>query len=83
MTIGDIKDLDRLFKLCRKHGIEEMDFQGIKFKLGPEPIKSKDVNQDEVDTDNPYSNFPDRVLTEEELAFYSAGGLPEDKGAPQ
>lgn len=81
MGITDLKDLEKLFKLCRKHGIAEMDHHGIKFKLGDPPREGSTHNADdsgEVPTDNPYANFPTGVLTPEQLMFYSAGGLPEE-----
>jgi hypothetical protein len=77
--IMDLKDLEKLFKACRKHGISEMDYQGIKFKLGDMPsVKEAGGAQEEIETDNPYSDFPDGTLTLDQLAFYSSGGMPAD-----
>lgn len=76
--ITDLKDLEKLFKACRKHGISEMDYQGIKFKLGDLPKGSVPRGTEfdnEIESDNPYSDFPDRMLTNDELAFYSSGGI--------
>ena len=73
--INDFKDLEKLFKLCRKQGIYEMDFNGIKFKVGDLPVE-KDYSTQEVA--NQLDGFPDGVLTPEQLAFYSSGGMPTD-----
>lgn len=73
--INNLKDLDALFKLCRKRGIPEMEISGIKFKVGDLPKERTGGSDDtEADSDNPYGEFPDRVLTNEELMFYSSGG---------
>lgn len=73
--ISDLKDLEKLFKACRKHGVSEMDYQGIKFKLGElQLLPGKIVDQDEIESDSPYSDFPNRPLTNEELMYYSSGG---------
>lgn len=76
--INDFKDLDKLFRVCRKHGIMEMDFQGIKFKLNEVNNDLKLVQDNLSESDNPYANFPDGELTPEQLMFYSSGGKPEE-----
>lgn len=78
MGISDLKDLEKLFKACRKYGISEMDYQGIKFKLGDLPQQVSRGTEAEVDPENPYADFPDGDLTPEQLMFYSSGGRPED-----
>lgn len=81
MVISDFKDLKKLLELCRKQGIEEMDFQGMKFKFGPLPTAAGAASDTEIESDNPYANFPDGTLSPEQLMFYSAGGRPEDDPA--
>lgn len=79
--IKDLKDLKNLLKLCRSQGVTELEFGGVRLKLGDLPIeksKQEHVDDNEIDSDNPYSNFPDGILTAEQLAFYSAGGHPDD-----
>lgn len=79
MVLSELKDLERLFKLCRKQGISEMEIQGIKFKLGEVPnVPRGTVSEVEAGTDNPYADFPDGELTPEQLMFYSSGGRPEE-----
>lgn len=86
--IADLRDLEKLFKICRRQGIVEMDYQGIKFKLGDLPREQGSVSfiEDSGDKKNPYSDFPDRELTPEELMYYSSGGElgiapPEEKAS--
>lgn len=77
--VNNLKELEKLFKLCRKQGITELDLGTIKFKVGDLPYEAgKDAEQGEMPTENPYANFPDGELTPEQLAFYSAGGDPDE-----
>jgi hypothetical protein len=80
-VIQDVKDLEKLLKLCRKQGVTELKFGNVEFKLGSLPTEKQAQLQDEIPTDNPYSNFPDGELTPEQLMFYSSGGKPEDDPA--
>jgi hypothetical protein len=80
MDVKDLKDLEKLFKLCRKQGISEMDINGIKFKLGelPSVVDPNAPTTYEETSQDPYTNFPDGMLSPEQLAFYSSGGDPAD-----
>lgn len=35
MKVNDLKDLQKLLQLCQKTGVEEMEVDGMKFKLSP------------------------------------------------
>lgn len=77
--INSFKDLQALLKLCRKQGITDFKMNGIEIKFGELPKDQGQYTQEtEVESDDPYAGFPNRILTPEELTFYSAGGLPED-----
>lgn len=78
--INDIKDLKALLKLCRSQGVDEIDLNGVKIKFGNLPREVSDTQSDYVPGElvNPYANFPSGELTPDQLAFYSAGGKPED-----
>jgi len=78
--IESLKDLERLLKLCRKQGVTEIKLRGCEFKLGDLP---QAIHTEAVEEQKTFEDFPDRVLTPEELMFYSAGGNPNDEGAPQ
>lgn len=78
--IKDLKDLQKLFKLCRNQGITDLKINGIEVKFGELPTTQRAMSDQASDEDitNPYGNFPQGELTPEQLAFYSAGGRPED-----
>ena len=76
--INNLKDLEKLLKLCRKQGVQEIDLGTIKFKLGNTPMDRTQVESDVEANTDPYANFPQDVMTPEQLAYYSAGGSPED-----
>jgi len=77
--IQNLKDLERLLKLCRKQGVTEVKLGDVELKFGDLPPESRPSrDQDLIPTDNPYADFPDGELTPEQLMFYSAGGLPQD-----
>jgi len=62
----DLKDLDKFLKICRKHGVSEINCDGLGVKFGDLPIRKDDVEQiDEIDTD---------ALTPEQLMFYATNG---------
>ena len=77
--INDLKDLQKLFKICRAQGITDFKMNGIEIKLGELPLTEKQyqeqVSQQDVTS---YGNFPQGDLTPEQLMFYSSGGKPED-----
>jgi len=78
--IQNLKDLEKLFKLCRKQGVTELDLGEVKFKLGELPYEA-DSNQKNLADDpaeDPYKDFPQGALTPEQLMFYSSGGDPKD-----
>lgn len=63
--IKELKDFEKLLKLCRKHGVMEAEVGDIKLKLREDPMTA--TLADEPDPNE---------LTEEQLMFYSAG-VPE------
>jgi hypothetical protein len=78
--IESLKDLEKLLRLCRKQGVQEIKLGSVELKLGDLPdheTRGSQV-QDLIPSDNPYANFPDGELTPEQLMFYSSGGKPED-----
>lgn len=77
--IQNLKDLEKLLKLLRKQGVQDFKMGEIALKLGDLPAEAgtAQVQEGEV-LDDPYANFPPGMLTPEQLAFYSAGGSPEN-----
>lgn len=79
--IQDLKDLEKLLKLCRKQGVTEIKLGTVEFKLKdlPESKHTSSAQEDEAPpSDNPYANFPQGELSPEQLMYYSAGGRPEN-----
>lgn len=65
MKIDNLKELDALLKVCRKHGVTIISADGLQLTIGDAPAKSKDAEgKDNIET-------PD-TLSEEELLFWSS-----------
>lgn len=75
--IDNLKDLEKLLKLCRKQGVLEINVHGVSFKLGDLPIEARAASE-AGEVIDPYANFPQGELTPEQLMFYSSGGFPEN-----
>ena len=81
----DPKVLKTLLKVLRDNGVTFYKTSELELHVSPEAIlpestrsrRQAEEAQESVETDNPYANFPDGILTEEQLMYYSAGGLPE------
>jgi hypothetical protein len=78
--VENLKDLEKFLKLIRKQGVTETSISGMSFKLGELPLKQSAAveYEEEIDIPDPLEGFPDGILTQEELAFFANGGLPED-----
>jgi hypothetical protein len=81
VTIGSLKDLDKLIKLCRQRGIQSIKVDNVELHLGDAPVKyTRQVSSTKYIADN-FGNIdenskietPDE-LTEDQLLFYSAQG---------
>ena len=74
--INSLKDLESLIKLCRKHGVTKIDCMGISFDLGEKPVKERrgQLATPGVPLEDPYKDVPNRILTEDELIYWSTGG---------
>ena len=74
--IKDLKDLEKLLKLCRKQGVLELDLAGsVSFKLGDLPQPRQDQSQEEA---NSLADFPTDELSPEQLMYYASGGIPSE-----
>lgn len=69
--IKDLAELQKLLKLCRKHGITEIKLGDVAVKFGDLPQKS---GEDAEDTPIDPNIDPLTGLTHEQLAFFSAPG---------
>lgn len=76
--ISNLKDLEKLIKLCRKQGLTEISLDGFcSFKLGDLPLEERGTQPLIEGVDDPYKNFPQGELSPEQLMFYSSGGSPD------
>jgi hypothetical protein len=61
----DLKSLEKLFKICRRHGVEEITSDGVRLKFGNLPSKTDIADNDDIPTDE---------LTPDQLMFYATQG---------
>jgi len=94
MQIKDIKDLEKVIKLCRKTGVDVLKIDNVEFHLGQEPVKKLSQKRGEFVTEsalqapqNTYTpggitedvKIPGIELTEEQLLFYSSSSTNEQQ----
>lgn len=79
MEIKNARDLAKIADLCRKKGIAELKIgqNCIEVKMGTRPEKQKRASAKKPTGPEPRLN--DSGPTEEELLFWSAGGISTDK----
>lgn len=88
MNLPDLKDLEKVIDLCRKKGVASITLGDVKLEIREEAPQSNYKKRKEkmelvgsADPSDPYANFPEGTLTEEQLMFYSSGGVPENDPA--
>lgn len=67
MKIESLKDLEALIKVCRKHGVEAVSFNGLSMNLGQpvQPRRRKNAGSDaDIETEGEY--------TEDQMLFWSS-----------
>lgn len=67
MKINDIKDLEKVVKLCRRLGIDALEVDNIKFNLGLAPKRQRLQS-------NPANDFPEANIKIPLYTPVSAGG---------
>lgn len=75
----DIRELNKLLVTLRKNGVFRFDGLGLKLEFELDALTHNDKKasrpvQDDPESSDTYSSFPDRILTNEELMYYSSGG---------
>lgn len=63
------KRLEKLIKLCRKHGVLEFEGDGLKLKLNPD----RSIQKSKKTKDTP-EETPSQPFSDQELMFWSSGG---------
>lgn len=84
MNIKTLGDLSKIADICRKKGIETIKItpDSVEFKLLEPALKPKRVKKAQdstTESSSTLSNGP----TDEELLFWSSGGIPESSTAGQ
>lgn len=65
--IKDLDELDKLLKLCRKRGVDEISIDGTTVKFGELPAKNTSKTAvEEPDDDSQIDGIPD-----DEMIFYA------------
>jgi hypothetical protein len=77
----DLKELKATLKIMRENGVLHLKTNEIELTVSadalfPDKQKASVVSQGEIPSDNPYADFPQGELTQEQLMFYAAGGIP-------
>jgi hypothetical protein len=72
--IESLKDLEKLLRVLRKQGVFEFEHNGTRLKLGDLP-RELVTTQEEIVSSDPYSDFPEGMLSGDALKYYSAGGV--------
>lgn len=78
--ITDLKDLQKLLKLCRAQGITDFKMNGLEIKFGDLPIESKrsiSIEESESSDLNPYDGLPNRIFSPEELTQIAHGNMTD------
>lgn len=75
--IKDLKELEKLLKLCRKQGVLDLSWDGVSFKLGSLPSKPN-ANGGDEELEEQEGVDPMTGLTQEQLMFYSAPPGPQE-----
>jgi hypothetical protein len=71
--VENLKDLEKLLRLCRKQGVSLIEWGGVKLTLGdlpPSPAISQPVEEPSL-----LESLPEGFLTPEQIMYYSAGGV--------
>ena len=74
--IKDLKELEKLLKLCRKQGVTEIKLQDVELKLGDLPQAQSQSQEPDQEAQDAWLGLPPGFPSEEQLKYYSAGGAP-------
>lgn len=76
----DAKSLKTLLKILRSNGVLSYTTPELTLQFSPDALllpKQQDQHEEiEADDTDPWAQFPDGVLTNDQLAFFANGGKP-------
>lgn len=70
MTIDNLKELERLVKMCRRTGVDKITVDGVTIEMGAEPVQSSKASAEETADETQPKEL--NSLSEEQLLYYSA-----------
>jgi hypothetical protein len=72
--VQNLKDLEKLLKLCRRQGVTEINLGAVSFKLGDLPIEiskqSQNLSDDLTQEPDPFMGMTEKEI--DDMVFYSA-----------
>jgi hypothetical protein len=79
----DHKTLKSLLKILREAGVAQYTTPELSLTIAPDFLGDthKAIHKypyPAEEAKDPYANFPDKILSPEELMYYSSGGLPPE-----
>lgn len=76
MDVKDQKDLEKLTKFCRKHGIQSLKAGDFEISFSPAALfPESDYKRKKLETETPIVS--DQIYTEEDILNWSSAGIPE------
>lgn len=77
--IESLSDLKKFFKICRDAGVTDASAQGMTFKFGEMPGGNYQTEPLIDEVSDKYANFPQGILSHEELTAYAQGAVPPER----
>jgi len=74
----DTKELAKLVKFLRKSGVTKFEDSGLKIELAPEIPKAPRRKKMVEVTSQIHDDIQTDEMSQEDLLFYSAGGVPQE-----
>ncbi len=59
--LADLKDFEKFLKICRKQGVDDVNFHGISVKFGPLPTK-REIHADEGESEVTENMTPEQLM---------------------
>jgi hypothetical protein len=73
----ELKEIEKLIKLCKKYGIKSINLSGISMELDLS-LSPTSNRKSQIAKDLSPAPTPEQPLTEEEILYWSSGGFGED-----
>ncbi len=67
----NLKELQQLIKLCQKHGIESIKYEGVELVFGNPPVQNKRQSKTKQTVQTDSGEMDIEQLTPEQILFWS------------